>query len=49
MMQELLEKMPELQKDERTVVSTRIFNAPRKMVHEAFADPKFLAKKGASA
>lgn len=39
-MQELLEEMPELQEDERTIVSTRVFNAPRKMVYEAFADPK---------
>ncbi|MDW5266015.1 MULTISPECIES: SRPBCC domain-containing protein [Acidobacteriaceae] len=38
-MLELLEAMPELQEDERTIVSTRVFNAPRKMVYEAFADP----------
>jgi len=39
-MLELLETMPELQEDERTIVSTRVFNAPRKMVYAAFADPK---------
>ena len=39
-MQELLETMPELQEDERTVVITRVFQAPRKLVYEAFADPK---------
>ncbi len=38
-MQDLLEAMPELQEDERTIVSTRVFNAPRKMVYEAFVDP----------
>jgi uncharacterized protein YndB with AHSA1/START domain len=40
MMQELLEAMPELQEEERTIVSTRVFKAPRKMVYEAFADPE---------
>jgi uncharacterized protein YndB with AHSA1/START domain len=40
MMHNLLEVLPELQEDERTIVSTRIFNAPRKMVYEAFADPR---------
>ena len=39
-MQELLEAMPELQEDERTVVISRVFQAPRKLVYEAFADPK---------
>lgn len=39
-MQELLETMPELAEDERTIVSTRVFAAPRKMVYEAWADPK---------
>jgi uncharacterized protein YndB with AHSA1/START domain len=39
-MQELLETIPELAADERTIVSTRLFAAPRKMVYEAFADPK---------
>jgi uncharacterized protein YndB with AHSA1/START domain len=39
-MQELLERMPELQEDERTIVSTRVFHAPRRMVYRAFADPK---------
>jgi hypothetical protein len=40
MMQELLEEMPELQEDERSIVSTRVFNAPL---------TKFLATKGVSA
>lgn len=40
MMRELLEDIPELQEDERTIVSTRVFNAPRQMVYEAFADPR---------
>ena len=40
MMQELLDNIPELQEDERTIVSTRVFNAPRQMVYEAFADPR---------
>jgi hypothetical protein len=35
MMQELLERMPKLQEDKRLVVSTRLCNAPRKMVYEA--------------
>jgi len=39
-MQELLETMPELAENERTIVSTRVFAAPRKMVYEAWADPK---------
>jgi uncharacterized protein YndB with AHSA1/START domain len=39
-MLELLPTMPELQEDERTIVSTRVFNAPRTMVYAAFADPK---------
>ena len=39
-MQELLEAMPELQEDERTVEISRVFQAPRKLVWEAFADPK---------
>jgi len=39
-MQELLEAMPELQEDERTVEISRVFQAPRKLVYEAFADPK---------
>jgi len=39
-MHDLLEVLPELQEDERTVASTRIFHAPRNMVYEAFADPK---------
>jgi hypothetical protein len=39
-MLDLLETMPELQEDERTIVSTRVFNAPRKMVYAAFADPQ---------
>ncbi len=39
-MQELLEAMPELQEDERTVVISRVFQAPRKLVYEAFTDPK---------
>lgn len=32
MMQEVLEEMPELQEDERTIVSTRVFDAPGRMV-----------------
>ena len=40
MMPELLDTIPELQEDERTIVSTRVFNAPRRMVYEAFADPR---------
>jgi uncharacterized protein YndB with AHSA1/START domain len=54
-MLELLETMPELQEDERTTVSDRVFNAPRKMVYAAFADPlferltQFLAQKGVTA
>ena len=39
-MQELLEAMPELAEDERTIVISRVFRAPRKLVWEAFADPK---------
>src|SRR5271168_4970065 len=39
-MPELLENLPELQEDACTIVSTRLFNAPRRMVYEAFADPK---------
>jgi uncharacterized protein YndB with AHSA1/START domain len=43
-MQQLLEAMselaPELTHDERSIVATRLFRAPRKMVYEAFADPK---------
>jgi len=39
-MQELLETMPELQEDERTIVISRVFQAPRKLVYEAFAGPK---------
>jgi uncharacterized protein YndB with AHSA1/START domain len=39
-MLELLPTMPELQEDERTIVSTRVFNAPRTMVYAAFADAK---------
>ncbi len=38
-MQQLLEAMPELAEDERTIVSTRLFAAPRRLVYEAFADP----------
>jgi uncharacterized protein YndB with AHSA1/START domain len=34
------DNMPELAESETTVVSTRIFAAPRKMVYEAWADPK---------
>jgi hypothetical protein len=58
-MLDLLETMPELQEDERTIVSTRVFNAPRKMVYAAFTDPQqvdlferltqFLAQKGVTA
>ncbi len=43
-MQELLENIPELQEDERTIVSTRLFKAPRRMVYKAFADPKQVAE-----
>ncbi len=39
-MHNLLEVLPELQEDERTIVSTRVFNAPRSMVYQAFANPK---------
>lgn len=39
-MHNLLEVLPELQEEERTIVSTRVFNAPRPMVYQAFADPK---------
>jgi len=39
-MQELLEAMPELREDERTVVISRVFQAPRDLVYEAFVDPK---------
>ena len=39
-MQEPLENMPELAESERIIVSTRLFRAPRRMVYEAFADPK---------
>jgi uncharacterized protein YndB with AHSA1/START domain len=35
-----LASMPELAHDERAIVSTRVFRAPRKLVYEAFADPK---------
>lgn len=35
-----LASMPELAHDERAIVSSRIFRAPRKLVYEAFADPK---------
>jgi len=35
-----LKLMPELQENERMIVSTRVFAAPRRMVYEAFADPK---------
>lgn len=48
-MLELLEEIPELQEDERSIVSTRVFNAPRKMVYEAFADPRQVVEaKGAT-
>lgn len=43
-MHNLLEILPELQEDERTIVSTRVFDAPRNMVYEAFADPKQVAE-----
>jgi uncharacterized protein YndB with AHSA1/START domain len=39
-MHNLLEVLPELQEDERTIVSTRVFNAPCPMVYRAFADPR---------
>ena len=39
-MQEPLEEMPELAESERIIVSTRLFRATRRMVYEAFADPK---------
>lgn len=39
-MHNLLEILPELQEDERTIMSTRVFDAPRSMLYEAFADPK---------
>jgi uncharacterized protein YndB with AHSA1/START domain len=44
MLQQLLEQMPELQEDERTIVSTRLFYAPRRMVYRAFADPRHVAE-----
>ena len=31
-MHNLLEVLPELQEDEQTIVSTRVFNAPRSIV-----------------
>jgi uncharacterized protein YndB with AHSA1/START domain len=40
MQQELLENMPELATDERSIVSSRYFAAPRELVYAAFADPK---------
>jgi len=39
-MQRVDEAMPELAEDECGIVSSRLFQAPRKMVYEAFADPK---------
>ena len=40
MMPELLDNIPELQEDERTIVSTRVFNAPRQMVYERSLTPR---------
>ena len=42
-MQETLNEMPGLQQDEQTIVSTRAFNASRKMVYEVFAEKKGVA------
>ena len=39
-MQAVLENMPELAQDEKAIISSRVFRAPRKLVYEAFADPK---------
>ena len=35
-----LTNMPELAQDERAIVTSRIFRAPRAMVYQAFADSK---------
>lgn len=43
MMQETLNKMPELQEGEQTIVSTRVFSAPRKLLYEAFTERKGVA------
>lgn len=34
----------DLERDPRAIIGTRIFNAPRALVFEAFSDPKHLAK-----
>jgi uncharacterized protein YndB with AHSA1/START domain len=35
-----LANLPELAQDERAIVGSRVFRAPRKLVYDAFADPK---------
>jgi uncharacterized protein YndB with AHSA1/START domain len=39
-----LKNMPELAHDERAIVTSRVFWAPRAMVYQAFADPKQLVQ-----
>jgi len=43
-MQEPLDNMPELQDDEKSMIVSRVFAAPRKLVYEAFADPAQVAE-----
>ena len=44
MMQEVLERIPQIKENERTIVSTRVFHASRRMVYRAFAHPKHLVQ-----